>query len=511
VTRDDEEQAVAGELSRRRFLVAAVTGATAVAFARSGWTAAVPRVRPRAAGSAPRVVIVGAGLAGLTAAIDLTDAGSDVVVLEARDRVGGRVHTLYDPFTPGLHAEAGGESIDDNHDRIQALVARFGLETEQRPPNKLLESVTYYRRHRSPILDFLARRDGAVVDDYFRFSDALDAFANGIDPEHPEQSPRAATLDRQTLDQFIRAQHLVPEAEFLVRLQNRAEYNAEAHELSMLFVAQQTAVLAGVPDSASETMRIAGGNSRLPMAMAAALGDRIRLNAPVTRVEHDAGGVRVVAGGAPIDAAHLILALPPPPLRRIVFEPALPAPVAAMIRRLDLGHAVKVTREYTSRFWEAEGVPGFTVTDLPFHVAWAPTDSYPSTGGLLTQFITGRPAVTAARLHDARRIAVFQRQLDRVYPEGKPLRTAHAATTAWANERYTGGGYALYGPGQMAAFWPVVREGLERISFAGEHTEALAGFMESAVRSGHRVAAQLGAAAEQLRPGYRRTAAPTLA
>jgi monoamine oxidase len=204
--------------------------------------------------------------------------------------------------------------------------------------------------------------------------------------------------------------------------------------------------------------------------------------------------VRVHAADEEIDATHLILALPPSPLRHIAFQPALPAPVATMIRRLDLGHAVKVTREYASRFWEAEGVPGFTVTDLPFHVAWAPTDSYQSSGGLLTQFITGRPARAAARLRDAQRIAHFQRQLDRVYPEGRSLRTAHAATTAWANERYTGGGYAVYRPRQMASFWPIVRAGLERISFAGEHTESLAGFMESAVRSGHRVAAQLGVA-----------------
>lgn len=491
---DGGRPAASSQLSRRSFLVAALTGATAVALGRPAWTATFGRALPRASDSAPRVAVVGAGLAGLTAAIDLTEAGWDVVVVEARDRVGGRVHTLHAPFSAGLHAEAGGESIDDNHDRIQALVARFGLETERRPPDKLLESVTYYRRQRAPIAELLGRRDGDVVRDYLRFGDALDAFSEGIDPEHPERSPRAAELDRQSLAEFIRAQRLVPEAEFLVRLQNRAEYNAEAGQLSMLFVAQQTAVLAGVPDSASETMRISGGNSRLPEAMAAALGDRVRLNAPVTRIEHDAGGVRIHAGGEPIEAAHLILAVPPPPLRRIAFEPALPAPVATMIRRLDLGDAVKVTREYASRFWEAEGVPGFTVTDLPFHVAWAATDSYRSAGGLLTQFITGRPARAAARLRDAQRIAHFQRQLDRVYPEGRALRTTHAATTAWANERYTGGGYAVYGPRQMASFWPLVRAGLERISFAGEHTESLAGFMESAVRSGHRVAAQLGAA-----------------
>jgi monoamine oxidase len=253
-------------------------------------------------------------------------------------------------------------------------------------------------------------------------------------------------------------------------------------------------VVADVPDSASETKRITGGNDLLVQAMADALGDRIRLGAPVTRVEHDADGVRVHAGGPPVDAAYLIVATPMPPLRRVTFAPALPASAAAVVAGLRLGRAAKVLREYSSRFWEAEGVPGFTVTDLPFHVGWAATDSYASTPGILTGFVTGRPARIAARLGDARRIAVFQRQLDRVYPEGVGQETPRAATIAWADERYTGGGYAAYRPGQLARFWPVLRDGLPRIKFAGEHTEALAGFMESAVRSGHRVAAQLGAA-----------------
>ncbi len=104
-------------LTRRRFLASALVGTAAAVLHRPTW--ALPlRVTPRPdVGTPRRVVVVGAGLAGLTAALDLTDAGWDVVVLEARDRVGGRVHTLYDPFSPGLHAEAGGESIDDNHDR----------------------------------------------------------------------------------------------------------------------------------------------------------------------------------------------------------------------------------------------------------------------------------------------------------------------------------------------------------------------------------------------------------
>jgi monoamine oxidase len=479
---DDESTAA---FTRRAFLTAAVAGATATLAGRT-WAASA-----RGVVSPPRAVIVGAGLAGLTTALDLRDAGWDVVVLEARDRVGGRVHTLYDAFSSGLHAEAGGESIDDNHDRLLAMVARFGLTTELRPPDKLLQSVVFRRRHRGPLLDLLGLRDGAVLRDYFRFDDAVAEVAAGVDPEHPERAANAIALDQLSLDTFIRRQHLVPEADFLVRLEHRAGFNAEPSEVSMLFVAQQAAVVADIGDAGAETMRIAGGNSRLVEAMAADLGDRVLLGAAVTRVEHDAGGVRVIAGPHTVDADHLVLAVPMPPVRRITFAPALPAALAATIAGLDLGPAAKVITEYDARFWEADGVPGFTVTDLPFHVAWAPTDSYTSTGGLLTQFITGRPARTAARMTDVRRIGTFQRQLDRVYPEGVPHRTARAATMAWANEPYTGGGYAVFGPGQMVPFWPALRDGVGRIRFAGEHTESLAGYMESAVRSGHRVAAAL--------------------
>ena len=98
------------------------------------------------------------------------------------------MHTLRDPFSPGLHAEAGGESIDDNHDAIQAMIARFGLTTEPRPEGKLLNAVVYYRRQRYPMLEFLARGDGTVLLDYLRFGDArrIAAFQRQLDLVYPE-------------------------------------------------------------------------------------------------------------------------------------------------------------------------------------------------------------------------------------------------------------------------------------------------------------------------------------
>ncbi|MHB8464506.1 MAG: flavin monoamine oxidase family protein [Acidimicrobiales bacterium] len=446
-------------------------------------------------GSARRVVVAGAGLAGLTAALDLVDAGWDVVVLEARDRVGGRVHTLRDLFSSGLHAEAGGESIDDNHDSIQALIRRFGLSTERRPPSKLINARVFYRGATSVLGAFLLGRGGKVVTDYLRFGNALGAFSANVDPSYPERAPHAEAIDAQSLEQFIQAQRLVPEAEFLVRLQNRGEFNTEPRNVSLLFAAQQANVVANVPITASETMRVSGGNSRLPEAMATSLGHRVRLGSPISGIDHHRSGVRVhLRRGPPIDAAWLVVAMPMNALRRVAFTPAIATSAATMIAGLDLGSAVKVVREYTAPFWAAEAYSGFTVTDLPFAIGWSPTDSYVSVPGLLSQFITGDTAIQAAGMAGASVFPTFQRQLDAVYPEGRPFLTERHAVMIWAHEQYTGGGYAVYRPGQMVPFWPVLRDGIGRIRFAGEHTEPLAGFMESAVRSGHRIARQLGRA-----------------
>jgi monoamine oxidase len=470
-------------LTRRSF-VGGVTATAGVVATRSpaAWAGAAiaPADRP--------VVIVGAGLAGMTLALDLVEARREVVVLEARDRAGGRVLTHH--FDDTMHAELGGESIDDNHHDLLALLDRFGLPTENRPLQKPYDSTVYYEGTREPISTFLLRNGGQTATDYLGFFDSLDTASAGVDPVHPELAPNAAALDAMSLDEFISGLALVPEAEFLVRLEYRGEYNAEAADLSMLFIAQQNNG-ESPGELGVESMRVQGGNSRLTAALADALGPRIRLSSPVDRISVGADGVSVRSGSTVVEGSHVVLAAPLMALRGVTFDPPLPTAAQELIHGLDLGPAAKVVNEYSARFWTPLSPSGFTLTDLPFHIAWAATDSYASTAGLLSQFITGDGAVTAATLDDGPRVAAFGAQLDEVYPEGALLRTGRSATKAWAREAHTGGGYAIFRPGQMVPFWPVLREGVGRLRFAGEHTEVLIGYMESAVRSGHRVAQEI--------------------
>jgi monoamine oxidase len=218
--------------------------------------------------------VVEAGLAGLTAALGARDAGWDVVVLEARTRVGGRVHTLHGgvdgvPFARGLRAEVGGESIDDTHLSLRAMVRRFGLMTERRPgstTSRATKGVFRYRGQTYTFAEFAALRGGVVLADYSRVATELQWFAerSRIDPEHPERADRALDLDRMSFATWLDSLHLVPEARFVTEQENVSQYDAQLSDVSMLFVAQQTAVTAGMLDSQAETTRVTGGNATLP-------------------------------------------------------------------------------------------------------------------------------------------------------------------------------------------------------------------------------------------------------
>jgi len=464
-------------------------------------TSAVTRDRPDP-GTPRRIVVAGAGLAGLTAALTLRDTGWDVVVLEARSRVGGRVHTVHGgadgvPLARGLRAELGGESIDESHVGLLGLLTRFGIATERRPGStrdRVLRGRVRYEGHNSTFAGPAWRRDGAVFRAYAGAYDAIDrlADAHGIDPEHPEAARDAAGLDRLSFAAWLDRLDLPLEAAFVVRQANTSLYNSELADLSLLFVAQQAAATAGIPSAASETRRVAGGNASLPNAIAAELGRAIVRDAPVTEVHTERDHVRVVAAGKSYTGAHVVVAMPPPPLRAVRFEPALPDRIATAIAGLDLGGATKVVTQFDTPFWREVGESGFSITDLTYRISWDAADSFEADAGLLTTYTTAGNGERLAALESPARIALVHAELALAFPETGAHAPGPAVTMAWSTQPFTGGGYARYKPGQLMPFWSALRDGTERVHFAGEHLEAPAGYMESAVRSGLRAAARLG-------------------
>ncbi|MFN8052448.1 MAG: NAD(P)/FAD-dependent oxidoreductase [Acidimicrobiales bacterium] len=488
----------------RRTLLKAVAGSAAAAVTACATTEARPD-----AGAARRVVVVGAGLAGLVAAASLRDAGWDVVVVEARERLGGRVHTLGRDGSFGsgasqpLIAEGGGESIDDRHDRLRWWISELGLRTTSRLADRETSALIDAAGLRTSGAELLGVDGGRVAADYERAYAAIENLAGDEDPTQPAGWRDAERLDAQDVASFLDSLSLHPLARFAVDSDLRSSYNCELGDLSLLLLAAQEAFETGD----EETMRVAGGNSAVVDALATRVGhSRIRRGAPVRSVRRRGGVYAVDAGGRTIWANRVVIAAPPVPVRRIRFDPALPAGLAAAVAGLDLGTTVKVVTRYDRRVWTAEGFSGLTVTDRDYRIAWDATDNVVGDGrprvdepALLTTFTSGDPGAAFGAMSPADRVAAVARQLDATYAGDHEARTGTTATVAWANERYTGGGYAFWRPGQVLTMSDVwrrpVRSGSDAgIWFAGEHTEPLVGYMESAVRSGERVARSIGRA-----------------
>jgi len=187
-----------------------------------------------------------------------------------------------------------------------------------------------------------------------------------------------------------------------------------------------------------------------------------------------------------------VLALPPPPLRAVRFAPVLPDAIVAANAALDLGSATKVVNQFDRPFWRDAGESGFSLTELTYRVSWDAADSYDAPAGLLTTYTTATNGRTLAALEPDDRITRVRAELALACPGSAEHLAGPAVTMAWSNEPFTGGGYALYKPGQVVPFWGALRDGTGRVHFAGEHLEAPAGYMESAVRSGLRAARRLG-------------------
>jgi monoamine oxidase len=418
-------------------------------------------------------VVVGAGLAGLTAAYELDRSGFEVLVLEARRRVGGRIRTVR---LGQQHAEAGGEYIDMGHREVRRYARRFGLALEDVRKGPDLDAVIY-RGGRRRVADRVETY--AVSRRIDRFWSRVEALAEPLDPSWPQR--QGARLDRRSAGDLIAELGIDGTARFLLERDLLDDYTVEPDRLSLLFVCSLERLAAGQPDSGLEAFRIRGGNARLPRAFARSL--RVELGQRVSSLEWSTSGVRVTVGVRTVEADHCVLALPLPALRPIEFQPALPDILRAAVEELQYGAATKTLLRYRRRVWRSAGLSGDALTDLSAGTVWEASDRQPGREGVLISYAAGarKPPLPEAAAAD----------LDAVFP-GSIKAHDRGVRADWATDPLTGGSYTAYAPGQVTRFWDAVRTPFGRVTLAGEHADAYTGYMEGAIRSGRRAAARIG-------------------
>jgi monoamine oxidase len=446
-------------------------------------------VRQPASLSGVSVLVAGAGLAGLTAAYDLTAMGAAVTVIEARDRVGGRVWTVRDGFADRQHAEAGGDMIDDAQDEIRQLAAQLGLKL-----SRILRDGFGYMRSAGPNgAPRIVNR--SVARGWGQLARQVGAHARRyLLAERRWDSPVTAEIARQSVAQWLDAERADSDLR-ATATGLRGFFLADPEELSLLALVDQFAETSQPGSGAM--YRITGGNDRLPEALAARLGSRIQLGTELVAVSVRGKSVHATLkrgrSTAPMTSDYLVFALPASVLRRVPITPALAAHQHAAIASLKYGRATKTLLQYTRRFWRARGRPRAFGSPLPYGAVWEGNEEQAGPKGILTLLAGGSASDQTQELVSRDGIARFADGLSWL---GAQADLCASRQIVWESDPLARGGYAYFDP----AFDPVLRQWLAkpagRLFFAGEHTSIRwQGYMNGAVESGRRAAAEIAATA----------------
>lgn len=475
-------------LSRRAMLKGTMAASAALLLSNRAWARA-------ASADAGRVIVIGAGFAGLAAAYELIQAGFDVTILEARARVGGRVVTFHD-MLPGRVIEGGGELIGANHPAWLAYADRFGL---------AMRDVTEEEG------DFPVRLDGkmlsasgaeALWEEMEATLTGLNERARPVDPRAPWDAPDAASLDDRSIADWLAEQPCSGRCRRALDILFTADNGVDAALQSEL---ANLAMIAGGGFESfwtdSEVYRCAEGNQSLAHHLADAIGrDRIRLRTPVARIEHGERGVRATTGsGETLEADHAILAVPPSVWDRIALEPALPETLACQ-----MGCNVKHLTALARPVWRDAGRAPDSLADAPIHLTWHETDNQPVDGDdrvVMTAFAGGSPARSLCDMPSADRERAVRAHLESMFP-GVSRAALATRDMNWPGDPLVRASYSFPAKGQLVRCGRQLMDGLGTLSFAGEHCcPAFVGYMEGALESGiaaaERIALRAGVMAEQ--------------
>ncbi len=440
------------------------------------------------------VCVVGAGFAGLTAALRLKQAGHTVALLEARDRVGGRTFT--EVRADGSWIDRGGAWIGPGQDRIYALMNEFGVRSYKQYTSGEAMMIVDGKKARYKGLVPLTLNPFATVNLGTAMLE-LGKMCKAIPLEAPWEAKKAAKWDSITvalwLDHHVRSLA----ARDLLETAIGGAYTSDTSEVSLLFALHQMAS-GGGPDfvfgieGGSQDSRIIGGMGAVYGPMAAEIGDSLHLGQPVRSIEQDGEGVTIRSEGMTVRARRAIVAVPIAIASQILYEPMLPVDRSFLHQRMPSGAIYKINVVYDEPFWRADGLSGQSAA--PGTPAQVTIDACTDTGtpGVLCVIIEGPTARELCGMAAADRHALILDELAKRFG-AKAHSPVDFIEQNWTIERYSGGGMLSHAPpGVLTEFGPALREPCGRIHWAGTESSAvMCGWVDGAVRSGERAATEV--------------------
>ena len=438
--------------------------------------------------------VVGAGFAGLTAALRLKQGGHSMDVLEARERIGGRTFTVN--RDDGSWIDRGGAWVGPGQDAIHGLMKEFGVPSYKQYTDGKAMMVVDGKQYRYQgtipwsLSPWAAANLGAVFLE-------LGQMSKSIPLEAPWEAKNAQKWDQITLAKWLSSNTISKPAHDLLETALAGCYTSAASEVSMLFALYQMAsgggpgFLLGVKDGAQDS-RVVGGMGAIYQPMAAEIGDSLHLSQPVRRIVSDADGVTVHSDDMTVRAHRVIVAVPLAIASQIIYEPMLPVDRSFLHQRMPSGAIFKINIVYDEPFWRNDGLSGQSAAPgSPATVTIDASTDAPRPG-VLCVIVEGPIARQIGRLDDTERRRVILAELVGRFGD-RAASPVDYLEQNWTTERYSGGGMLSHAPtGVLTEFGPALREPCGRIHWAGTESSAvMCGWVDGAVRSGERAAAEV--------------------